>query len=84
MAIDNRKAVWVYDQVNKHWWTYLYKADPSVFFGDTFISMGNYTPYIRTYNFADIGTRDLTDDGMTAIIEVYRKTFNESEKVIDR
>jgi len=83
MAIDNRKAVWVYDQVNKHWWTYLYKADPSVFFGDTFISMGNYTPYIRTYNFADIGTRDLTDDGIQAIMDVYKNSFYESKEKVD-
>ena len=83
MAIDNRKPVWVYDQVNKQWWTYLYKSDPSVFIGDTFVSMGNYTPYIRTHNFAGIGTRDLTDDGINVILEVYRKTFHESQEKVD-
>jgi hypothetical protein len=75
MAIDNRKTIWVYDQVNKHWWTHVYKADPNVFFGDVFVPMENYVPSISKKNFAGIGTRDLTDDGMNAIIDVYKNTL---------
>jgi len=77
MAIDNKKPVWVYDQVNKHWWTYVYKSDPNVVFGDVFVPMKNYVPPISSHNFAGIGTRDLTDDGMNAIAEVYQNTFGE-------
>lgn len=76
MAIDNRKPVWVYDQANKHWWTYVYKSDPNVIFGDVFMPMGNYVPAISMHNFAGIGTRDLTDDGLNAIINVFKKTFD--------
>jgi len=83
MAIDSRKPIWVYDQVNKHWWTYVYKSNPSLFVGDTFMPMGNYIPFISKHNFAGIGTRDLTDDGMTAILQVYKKTFNESQEKTD-
>jgi hypothetical protein len=33
------------------------------------------TPKIRTHNFAGIGTREITADGIKAIEEVYQKTF---------
>jgi len=33
------------------------------------------TPKITTENFAGIGTRNLNDDGLQAIKNVYKKTF---------
>lgn len=66
MAIDNKKTVCVYDQKTKFW----YKYDYILGWFECF----HETP-VLTNNFAGIGTRELTDDGKRAIVDVYKNTF---------
>jgi hypothetical protein len=40
----------------------------------TFIKLDE-TPIIKTQDFAGIGTREITEDGISAIKDVYSKTF---------
>jgi hypothetical protein len=63
MAIDKEVPVFVYCQNSNRW--YHYKS-------------GKWNPTeipILTLNFAGIGTREITEDGIKAIEEVYIKTF---------
>lgn len=62
MAIDCDKPVYVFDQ-NKNKWYY---------FNDIFVFCN--TP-ILTKNFAGIGTREINENGVNAIRNVYKKTF---------
>lgn len=72
MAIDSDKPVYVYVQ-----------NDSSMLVGRTgqwvrwmvnHFEPIDYVPKL-TKNFAGIGSRDLTDDGMQAILDVYKNTF---------
>jgi hypothetical protein len=67
MAIDKRIPVFVYCQNFKKWYTY---------------SLGTWssieTPAL-VENFAGIGTREITEDGLQAIRSVYQKTLNNGE-----
>jgi hypothetical protein len=67
MAIDNKKPVYVFDQVNKKWNTFNYETE--VF---------DVIDYILklTENFAGIGTREITNDGLEAIHTIFKKNFN--------
>lgn len=67
MAIDNRKAVWVFDQKKDNWFRWSYTSE-------SFIVCD--TPKITTQNFAGIGTREIEQNGILAIQEVYKLTFN--------
>lgn len=67
MAIDNNKPIYVFDQENKIWVTFIY-------------SFGIFSPYsnefpILTENFAGIGTREINENGKQAIIEIYKHNF---------
>lgn len=79
MAIDNKKDVYVYDQSNSYslWWMYHY-VDYSIY-NPEFIQTNKFIPLLGkitlTNSFAGIGTRDLTDGGKNAIVEVYKNTF---------
>ena len=68
MAINNFREVYVFDQLKKNWFRWSYSTI-------SFIEL-NETPIIRTQNFAGVGTREITSDGINAIKEVYSKTFN--------
>ena len=66
MAIDSGKDVYFFDQPSKSW----YKYNPSV---DKF-ELIDYILVI-TENFAGIGTREINEDGLTAIREILKHTF---------
>lgn len=68
MGINNKRDVFVFDQAKKNWFRWSYTSM-------SFIELKE-TPIIETENFAGIGTRQITDDGIKAIREVYSKTFN--------
>lgn len=66
MAVDNNKPVYLFEQDLKTWMEY-----------DTILEQfvrTDYTPKL-TQNFAGIGTRAITDDGLQAILNVYEETF---------
>lgn len=66
MAVDNKKPVFVYDQPSRTWHNYDYINNQFIIYKST---------PILTKNFAGIGTRDLTEDGLIAIDSVYSNTF---------
>lgn len=66
MAKIRKMPIFVFSQQNECWFEYDYKQL-------TFVSIGDAVPII-VKNFAGIGTRDLTDVGMQAIITAYEKT----------
>jgi hypothetical protein len=67
MAINNLREVYVFDQLKLKWFRWSYSTM-------SFIELKE-TPRIRTQNFAGVGTREITADGIKAIDEVYQKTF---------
>lgn len=67
MAIDNSKTVYVFDQGTKCWYKWSYILDK-------FLKLRN-TPLILCKNFAGIGTREINEDGMKAIEDVFLNTF---------
>jgi len=71
MAIDNKKPVFVFDQVNKCWKKFNYELDK--------FEVIDYTPKL-TENFAGVGTREITDDGIRAIDSVLSKSLSGGEE----
>lgn len=67
MAINNLREVFVFDQIKLKWFRWSYSTM-------SFIELKE-TPKIKTQNFAGVGTREITPDGIKAIEEVYQKTF---------
>ena len=67
MAIDDHKPVYMYDQIRKQWYQN----------HDKKWSVLNETPTL-TKNFAGIGTRQINNDGIQAIRDVYSKTFGKA------
>jgi len=69
MSIQNKKDIYVYDQIKLKWfrWSYLSMG---------FIELEE-TPKIKTQNFAGIGTRQINEAGIRAIREVYETTFKQ-------
>ena len=67
MAIDVNKPVYVFDQERNKWYTNIDKD---------WIEIG--TPTL-TPNFAGIGTRNINQNGIEAIRDVYENTFKEDE-----
>lgn len=73
MAIDSDKPMYFYHQQKSKF------AIPNKFSWHRYLPISgferlDYIPKL-TKNFAGIGTRDLTDDGMNAIIDVYKNTL---------
>lgn len=66
MAIDNKKPVHLYDQDANLWCMYDYEWGIFVHHEET---------PVLTHDFAGIGTRNITDDGLQAILNVYEQTF---------
>lgn len=67
IAIDNLKEVYVFEQIKKKWFRWSYT---SMSFVET------TCPKIIAQDFAGIGTRKINQDGINAIKDVYKKTFN--------
>jgi hypothetical protein len=66
MAIDNQKDIYLFEQDLKTWMEYDSTREEFV--------RTDYMPKL-TQNFAGIGTRAITDDGIQAILNVYEETF---------
>lgn len=66
MAIDSKKPVYVFDQEKNQWYNW---SDTSKKFEET------KTP-ILTPNFAGIGTRNINNNGLKAISDVYQSTIS--------
>ena len=69
MAINNLREVFVFDQLKLKWFRWSYSTM-------SFIELKE-TPTIKTQNFAGVGTREISSDGIKAIEEVYSKTFEQ-------
>lgn len=67
MGINNKKDIYVFDQNSNFWYRWSYSTM-------SYIKM-NDTPKITTQDFAGIGTREITQNGIDAIKNVYMKTF---------
>jgi len=67
MAINHHREVFVFCQSRKSWFKWSY---PSM----SFVKLES-VPTITQPNFAGIGTRQITSDGIQAIQDVYKKTF---------
>ena len=70
MAILNKKKVYVYDQLIRSWFTWVWNGDET----GEFIAVED-VPNL-TENFAGIGTRKINDYGKEAIDGIYAHTFN--------
>lgn len=68
MGINNKKEVFVFDQIRDKWFRWSYSTY-------SFLEM-NDVPKITSQNFAGIGTREIKPNGVSAIRDVYNKTFN--------
>ena len=65
-AIDNNKKVYLFEQTENKWYKYDYQSD-------------EFKPYNNipklTKNFAGIGTREINDNGVRAIIELFKRSI---------
>jgi hypothetical protein len=68
MAVDIGRPVFVFDQKTNRWYEFNYDEH-------CFVAI-DHIPTL-TKNFAGIGSRDLTDDGIEAIINVYKHNYGE-------
>jgi hypothetical protein len=71
MGINNEKIVYVFDQLKDKWFRWSYTSF-------SFVEMSN-SPNITSQNFAGIGTREILPNGINAIKQVYKKTFNNED-----
>ena len=71
MAINNQKPVYVYDQKVDEWFRWSYSSL-------SFIKMKN-SPKIKFQNFAGIGTRQISKNGIEVIRQLYNNTFYENK-----
>lgn len=69
MAINEGKPVYIYDQVRKQWYKNI----------DGKWSTSDVP--VLTNNFAGIGTREINQDGIQAIKDVYNKTFGKQQTI---
>lgn len=67
MSINNLRDVYVFDQIKLKWFRWSYTTS-------SFIELSE-TPMINTQDFAGVGTREITQNGIDAIKNVYMKTF---------
>lgn len=66
-AINHQKPVYIFDQIRDKWFRWSYSS---------FCYMECKCPKITHQNFAGIGTREIKPNGVSAIRDVYLKTFN--------
>jgi hypothetical protein len=69
MAINNNKPVYVFDQIQDKWFRWSYTSLK-------FVEMKKEVS-ITSQNFAGIGTREIKPNGIQAIKDVYKITFNQ-------
>ena len=67
MAIDNKKVVFVFDQNQNVWFKWSYTKSK-------FIALKN-PPKITKTNFAGIGSRNIKENGIQAIKNLYKSSF---------
>ena len=67
MAVDNKKPVFLNDQIKKDWLKFDYEHNQ-------FVPMGGIIPTL-TPNFAGVGTRELQENGKEAIRKIFEKNF---------
>jgi len=72
MGVDNRKEVFVFDQVKKEWFRWSYVSL-------NFVKCD--CPKISYKDFAGIGTRELNEFGKGAIDEVFKLTFDQANSI---
>tara|TARA_R110000868_G_scaffold7435_1_gene40409 strand:- start:147 stop:734 length:588 start_codon:yes stop_codon:yes gene_type:complete len=71
MALDNKKPVYLYEQDRKQWMAYAAYLEVPKFVPLTDDTEWEMIPKL-TQNFAGIGTRAINDDGLQAILDVYK------------
>jgi hypothetical protein len=67
MGINHNRDVYVFDQLKDKWFRWSYTSL-------SFVEMKD-TPAIESYNFAGIGTREISHNGIKAIRDVYEQTI---------
>jgi hypothetical protein len=67
MGINHQKDIYVFDQSINSWFRWSYSTM-------SFIKLEG-SPIIKTQDFAGIGTREITEEGINAIKDVYTNTF---------
>jgi hypothetical protein len=70
LAIDSMKDIYVFDQVVGGWFRWSYSSLSFVRCSD---------PKITVQNFAGIGTREINQSGISAIVGLYEKTFERKD-----
>lgn len=68
MAINNEREVFLFDQIRDSWFRWSYTSN-------SFLILKN-CPKITKQNFAGIGTREIKQNGIIEIENVYKTTFN--------
>ena len=68
MGVNNQRETFVFDQIRDKWFRWSYSTL-------RFVEMKEF-PTIDVQNFAGIGTREIQPNGIQAIKDVYKKTFN--------
>lgn len=67
MGVNNNRSIFVFDQLINKWFRWSYTSL-------SFIEI-DVVPKISTQNFAGIGTREIQENGLNAIRNVYENTF---------
>lgn len=75
MAIDRRIKIFVFDQIQNAWFKWSYSEA-------TFRAI-QMSPKITSLNFAGIGIRKINADGISAIENLFKKSFKEREHEAD-
>jgi hypothetical protein len=69
MSINNYRLVYVFDQNKDKWFRWSYTSLK--------FELCDIPPVISCPNFAGVGTRDIKDNGIKAIENLYKRTFNQ-------
>lgn len=67
MGINNKKPIFVFDQIKNDWFRWSYSSM-------SFVKL-NEVPTISCQNFAGIGTREINEFGIKSIRDIYKKTW---------
>ena len=73
MAIDNKKPVFVFDQINNKWNIFNYELQK--------FKVIDYIPPL-TKNFAGIGTREINENGVNAIQIILKENLSEKVELV--
>lgn len=72
MAIDHRKKIFVFDQIQNAWFKWSYSEA-------TFCAI-QLSPKITSLNFAGIGIRKINPDGISAIENLFKESFKKGRQ----